>query len=389
VNLSIFITATIWLKIVSDQISKPTMQKVGIKLTQIFAVALIGFSVANAVVSVSQFADCSGSSQGCQVWKAIDKTFPNKLLLVGHQKFAYKPIVIRSPGFFGDVNFNGMISLLITTIAAAVYLLLELLTKEKGYIPAKEKKLLLIPIIAGLTAYLLTLSRSALLGTGAIVVVLAIILFIPLIKQFGVSATAKKRLALLGGGTFIAVVVLFALGFLIPLSHNNRKTSLSGEILIYAQQMINPNEKSAAGHADLFGEAIKIGNQKPLTGMGLGTFSAEYTRVIDPKHATANPHSTYGMLYAEQGIIGVLGYTMVIITLWATAIKALKSFTKSTITQFSTEKRPTREQFVSTASILFLLLIGFGVPFFSVATISYYGFFLPMTWWWGNKELVS
>jgi hypothetical protein len=80
---------------------------------------------------------------------------------------------------------------------------------------------------------------------------------------------------------------------------------------------------------------------------------------------------------------------VVIAALWVTAIKSLKSFTKSTITQFAAEKRPTREQFITTASTLFLILIGFGVPFFSVATVTYYGFFLPMTWWWGNKELVS
>ena len=77
--------------------------------------------------------------------------------------------------------------------------------------------------------------------------------------------------------------------------------------------------------------------------MGLGTFSLQYDKVIEPGVTTANPHSTYGLLYAEQGIVGLLGYLVAIGICWFTAIKAGTKLTKEILTIVTQNKKLTRD----------------------------------------------
>lgn len=390
-SLAVFATATIWLALLSEMITKETLKKTAIKLVRTFVIALALFTFVNSFVSITQFIDCSTPTPGtgCTIWKTIDETFPNKLLLVGHQKFSYKPNIIRAPGFFGDVNFNGMYSILIVIIFGTLLITSILLQEKKDYSAKKEKIFYIVTIAAALVSYSLTFSRSALLGAGALGIVLFAVYFLPFAQQLGkmktIVATTSKFLLI----TVLVMGILFAAGYAVPLTHNGRTTSLSREMTRYVQNMFNPNEKSAQGHADLFESAIKIGNQRPLIGMGMGTFGVEYERLIRPGGGTnASPHSTYGLLYAEQGIIGVAGYLGVILISWRLAVKSLKNTRQLIIDARKREKRMKRESYLLLMSQLVLALISFGIPFFSVATVTYYGFFLPMTWWWGNKKLL-
>jgi hypothetical protein len=389
VNLAIFATSCVWLSLTSELMQKPALQKIGIALTKTFAIALIGFTVVNTFVSITQFIDCSFSGRGCVVWSAIDEFFPNKLLTVGHQKFSYKPIIARSPGFFGDVNFNGMFSLFIVLLSGAVWLFVELLRKHKGYDPSKEQRLLLVPIVAGIISFTLTLSRSAILGAGILGLVIFFVIHRPHISAFGFPVSLRKKL--LAGITIgmVSLVALVALGYAIPLTSAGRTSTLSAQIVQYAVEMVSPKEDSAQGHASLFLEAVKIGNQNPLVGMGMGTFGVQYQKVIAPLGGvTASPHSTYGLLYAEQGFIGIVLYGIMIIILWHSAIQQGRRFAKNVLTTRQANNKITREEYLVTSAQLLFVLVAFGIPFFSVATISYYGFFLPMTWWWGNGGLL-
>ena len=389
-NLAIFITSSIWLKLVSEMLDTATLQKVAIKLIKTFAIALIGFTVANTVVSVTQFADCSFSSKGCHVWNEIDKIFPNKLLVVGHQKFSKKPTVIRAPGFFGDVNFNGMFSLFIVVCSAVMWLVAELLKNAKGYLPTKEQRFLLIPIIAGMISFLLNLSRSGILGAGILGIVLSLVILLPLIKSAEISKEFWKKLGLFAIAFIGGFALLLALGYAVPLTYKNRQTSLSKEFISYATQMFNPQENSAQGHATLFMNAVTIGNQRPLFGMGLGSFGVQFEKIIAPGGWTnASPHSTYGLVYAEQGLAGITLYLIVIGYLWYIAIRSSRKLVLQLLKARKDNTKLSREFYLVYGSKLLLVLVVFGVPFFSVATISYYGFFLPMTWWWGNGELLN
>lgn len=389
-NLAIFITSSIWLKLIYDLLEKEKLRKFGIKLLKTFSIALIGFTVLNAIVSVTQFFDCSLSTTGCHMWNKIDEVFPNKLLAVGHQKFAYKPVVIRAPGFFGDVNFNGMFSLFIVLISGTLLVISELIKTPKGYIPTKEQRLLLVPLIAGLLSFTLTLSRSALLGTAVTGVIFLVILIIPLVQKIGITKELSLRVAKFSAISITAAELLFAMGYLVPLTYNTRKTTLSKEIVLYVRDMFKPEEDSAQGHADLFVSAVKIGNQNPLFGTGLGTFGVQYEKLIRPGSGTnANPHSTYGMLYAEQGLVGVGLYLIAIGTLWYLSIKAAIKTVRHLLQERIANKKVSKDFYAVYGARLLLILICFGIPYFSIATISYYGFFLPMAWWWGNGELLK
>ncbi|MCC7303820.1 O-antigen ligase family protein [bacterium] len=388
-NWAIFITATIWLRLVSDMIDKENLRRIGTKLLKTFAIALIAFTVINSIVSATQFFDCSLSS-GCKVWSKVDEAFPNKLLLVGHQKFSYKPNVIRAPGFFGDVNFNGMFSLFITLISGTLIAFLELTKTTKGYLPNKEQRWLLVPLTASIISFILTLSRSAMLGAGVTGLFVLLVFVIPLLKTVGVSKKLATRVGKFSLVTTIMFVVLFMLGYLVPLQYNQRKTTLSREIILYVRDMFKPEEDSAKGHAELFASAVKIGNQNPLFGMGMGTFGIHYEKIIKPGGGTnANPHSTYGMLYAEQGWIGVIIYLGIIMYLWFTSFKTLRKLLGEIRFTKTNEKKTSKDFFYTYGAKLFLTLLGLGVPYFSIATVSYYGFFLPMVWWWGNGELLK
>ncbi len=389
-NLGIFLTSSIWLKIVTDMIKRDNMKKYALRLVKTFSIALFAFTIVNSVVSISQFVDCSRTTNRCQIWNNIDAALPNKLLAVGHQKFSYTPVIIRAPGFFGDVNFNGMFSLFVALGCAGLLILSELFKTKNGYEPKYEQRYLLVGLVASIISFVLTLSRSAILGAVATGIVLGILYFVPIIKKVGIPKSLTAQIGKFGGISVFAMIVLFIIGSLIPLTYKSKQTTISAEIITYVKDMFSPNEDSAQGHADLFQSAIKIGNQNKLFGMGLGTFGVQYQKLIEPNGGTtANPHSTYGMLYAEQGLIGVIGYITVIVYLWFIAIKSSRKYVKELLQMHAENKKATKEFYLFNGAKLILILITFGIPFYSIATVSYYGFFLPMTWWWGNGELIN
>ena len=225
-NLAVFITSSLWLALVIDMLGKENLRKLGISLAKTFIIALTIFSVVNTVASVSQIADCSLANTGCHIWAYIDQAFPNKLLLVGHQKFSYKPVIIRAPGMFGDVNFNGMFSLLVVTIAGVLLAFTLLLKTDKGYNPKQEQHLLAVLLVSGIISFALTLSRSALLGMGLTGIVLFVVFLAPIIKAVGISAETKKIVGRSVGISILLIALLFGIGALVPISYKGRQTTV-------------------------------------------------------------------------------------------------------------------------------------------------------------------
>lgn len=387
INIMVFLTSSIWLRIVIDMLQKPNLQKAALRITKTFIITLAVFTITNAVVSISQFADCSFSDGACHLWKSIDTNFPNRLLEVGHQKFSYEsPIIARAPGFFGDVNFNGMFSLFILVSTTALYFLSEVLKTKKGYSPIKEQRILIAIIVASTISFLLTFSRSALLGAGILTIVLFFAFILPLLKNIELPKLFWSNLLKISAVATTALVLTFLIGFAIPLQGGESRTSISGKVLTYIGEAISIKDSSANGHLILFQDALKLGSLKPIFGHGIGTYSPMYQKFINPADANSNPHSTYAMLYAEQGIVGLVVYLVVIILFWIIAINTIRKTIREIAIAFKNEKKLSKEFYMTSLVRIFLALICFGIPFYSIATTTYYGFFLPMTWWWGMIE---
>jgi O-antigen ligase len=124
-------------------------------------------------------------------------------------------------------------------------------------------------------------------------------------------------------------------------------------------------------------------------GTGLGTFSVAYQQYIDQSNPDSDPHSTYGTLIAEQGIIGLGIYLAFMAFIWVKSISFLRKVAAIVGEMLAKQKTLTREIYAKVMLLTFIAVLGLALPFMTLATITYYGFFLPMTWWWGTTVLVD
>jgi len=246
----------------------------------------------------------------------------------------------------------------------------------------------MIALISGLIPFILTLSRSAILGAGVLVILLFILIIIPITKKLTLSQTFKKKILIFLVSSASVLVLFLAIGSLIPLKYKGNTTSLSKQVISYSIGLVNPEQKSTKGHAQLFSDAVKIGNKHSVFGGGLGTYTELYQKHIDADSGEISPHSTYALLYAEQGLLGLITYLIIFFYIWKITIDQARRLQKRFIKETLLSKRPSKDDFYFWWSQFLILMMAFAIPFFTIATITYYGFFLPMVWWWGNKELL-
>lgn len=384
-NYAIALTASIWFLLVRDMSKSSVSGKAAYSLIVKFLIFLSVFLIGNGLVSVTQFADCSFSGTGCHIWKDIDQAFPNKLLPVGHQKFSTKPIIIRAPGLLGDVNLNGLISLIGLFVLGAT-LFVSQITKERDFLTLNKKTtiLFIVASISAVISYALTLSRSSALGFLVISVIYVLVFLNPLIKKLpnrkAVSGTIKRLLFASSGVILLVVIIWLGIGlFAKPVSLITQK------LISYGVSALNPSQSSTHGHMLLFEDALEIGKDSPLIGHGLGTFKFQYVEKIDPTVTNADAHSAYAQLFAEQGILGLIVYVGFIIFVWVKSISFVIDTRKIMVSQL--EKKSSKLSSFNSGTLNILAILTLVFPMISIFAITYYGFFLPMVWWWGMPFL--
>jgi len=354
---STFVTSKIWWKLVKHSGS--------VKLVRVFVFSLGGFAFINSLVSIYQLLDCSIFNKVCVFWAKSDAVFSKTLLRVGHQKFFGN--IIRTPGFFGDVNLNGMFLafiLFIFSILIITYLMFSIYRKERitmlkwFYLVFFALFLLTLFLV-----FLLTNSRSATLGLIPVTTVFVSIFLYKLVSELGFKRQfwGGSALFLLTG--VLVIIILF---------------SSNSPAIINLRTKLTGQDKSANGHRILLLEALKLAKKSNYIGTGVGTYKVAYAKYINPNIKTRDPHSTYATLLVEEGALGLILYLGFFIYLWRTAIKNAIRY-RERILNILKSRRESNNIEEALKYTLFAEL-RLAIPYFTIATVTYYGLFLPMLW---------
>ena len=277
------------------------------------------------------------------------------------QRWNFSTLWIRPPGLLGDTNVNAMFTLISLLIFIITEILLKCSDKDKRYM-VELKKLLTIGIITTSIIYMLSLSRSALLGF--IIIILSIII------TFGQYSKEmiKQSLLLLVKISFI-IIILGAISTLFtPTRH------LLYYQVRYIQTIVNINKDHSAYLHKIYSKfAITLAKRNKYKPWGIGTFPiiSKQLRHIKGNHGLS-PHSLYATVLMEQGAIGLTLYILALILIWRNYL--------------ITNKKITSKKQLNLLYILQLTL-NLAVPFLSIATIFYYGFWDISTWLWGIHKI--
>jgi len=388
---ALFVSTSIWLKIIWNSQQKSNLLDSTFKIVRTFVIALGIFTIANSVISVSQFVDCSFFEKGCSVWSTVDNALPNRMLEVGHQKFNDENFLIRAPGVFGDVNLNGMVALFSLILFGTLLIVHLILTTKQGH---REKRVIAIlagSIIAAAISYILTLSRSAVIGFLPVAFIVGIFLLFPLLRTTAITEKIRTRLSQYAIGAIVVIGFLLGMASQIQVYQPLYGDSipLTQEVWNYVVKAVSPKDPSASDHVNLFNKGIELAGMRNYLGFGTGTFKTAYAQNIDRNDLDADPHSTYVTLLVEQGIIGLVVYIGFIGFAWSKAIQILNSTRKSVLSQIKESKTLTKEVYIRAMVSTFVAVVAFALPFFSIATITYYGFFLPFVWWFGSGGMIK
>lgn len=389
----LFFTTSIWIRIIFDGIWKSNLQDATFKIVRNFLLALGIFALINGVVSFTQFVDCSVINQKCTVWEVIDREIPNRLLPVGHQKFSDEFFLIRTPGFFGDVNLNGMFALMVVLIFATLLITEVLLARRKGFKADKRMMWFYLAVVAiSLPTFVLTLSRSAIIAFVPSALLLFGIVIVRLLQTEKMGIFFAKRVAIAVGVVIIGLVAFLGIGTQLSFTKNDgQKQTMTNLMFAYVERVTGNNDSSALTRLILWDNAKKIMQEYNYLGGGLGTFKYTYNKHIESHVFNADPHSTYITLLTEVGVIGTAVYMVVFAVIWFSSIRFMW-YTRNTIGQILATKDKnhlTKEQYIKVTVLIFLSALSIGIPFMTIATVTYYGFFLPMTWWWGSTLLLQ
>jgi O-antigen ligase len=74
-------------------------------------------------------------------------------------------------------------------------------------------------------------------------------------------------------------------------------------------------DKATSGRYDLITGGVKLFTKEPLVGQGSGSFSREYRRAehVSPERATSASHTIPITVAAEQGVIGLAAYLLLMV----------------------------------------------------------------------------
>lgn len=387
---SVFITTSIWLKIIFDGLFKQNLLKSTYQIARVFIISLGIFTFLNGFISATQILDCSIINKQCTAWAWIDSNFPNKLLEVGHQTFSDDFNLIRTPGTFGDVNLNGMFALMVAAIFVTLFLIEFIARQKKGHSEKRMIWFFAAVVIVAFATYILTVSRSALLGFFPVMAIVSVVLLYPILKQAKLlrKAAIVTGATALGGAIIIGVLLLIGTQITMPHKEYAIKATVTEQVLGYVGRIIKPSDPSAQDHARLFDKAIEIWQKSNYMGFGLGTFKQSYTKYIDEKSLNADPHSVYATILTEQGILGFAAFAIFVVFIWYSALRFLVK-AKSIILENLSGKTLTKEQYIQISVLAFIGVFGFMIPFLTITSATYYGFLLPMSWWWGSTSLIE
>ena len=225
--------------------------------------------------------------------------------------------ILRTFGTFPDPHLFSLYLSMILPIGIYLY---------KKYL-SKQYLFFSIPI---LLAILLSFSRAAYLSVG--------IGFLFLILSSNIPTLFKKNLLLI---YFACTITLFLI--IIP-----------NPLFSRLQSSLNFQEGSNSGRIEMWQTAIHSIQQKPLLGLGLGSFADK----LDPSLGIRNPiyaHNLFLDFGAETGILNIFILLVLIVTPIFSYLKNKKSLPKNTL-----------QKFIATSFVIFLIHSMFETPFFSI-----------------------
>ncbi|MBI2356665.1 O-antigen ligase family protein [Candidatus Dojkabacteria bacterium] len=163
--------------------------------------------------------------------------------------------------------------------------------------------------------------------------------FLAMISVFSVDLINKRKSMLLSTSVLIlslAMILLTAsrtgylaliVGFIVYYGHRfiMRKDGVKGRVyssfLPLALTRLTLADFSANEHINYWIQSIKIFLKHPVLGIGIGNFPQYYRENIDSRVQFATPHSVYAKMLAEGGIIGILSFGFVVISLGLELLK--------------------------------------------------------------------
>ncbi len=166
--------------------------------------------------------------------------------------------------------------------------------------------------VMALLALVLSWSRGAWLGAGAAVVVMLIVALRRPITAFAII-----------GGVIIVILMLNTAG-LIPQTLTSRLTSFTDE---FSSLDVRHVTVTSVNHAVIerlahWQAAQNMIIDKPWFGVGFGNYGAAYDqyRTLNWPLALGHAHNYYLNIFAETGIIGLLAYLILFISLFARSV---------------------------------------------------------------------
>lgn len=185
----------------------------------------------------------------------------------------------------------------------------------------KERILALIATVILFIALFLSYSRAAWLSIGFVMGVLILVLL-----------KVKFRWILITVGTLLAIFITFKFEILEKLEKN--KQDSSANFIEHIQSISNiSSDASNLERINRWQAALRMFEERPLTGWGPGTYQFEYAPFQRASEKTiistnlgdmGNAHSEYIGPLAEQGILGLLAVFILMITVIYTGLKVYR-----------------------------------------------------------------
>lgn len=111
----------------------------------------------------------------------------------------------------------------------------------------------------------------------------------------------------------IVLALIFAIG-LYHFSPTLQKRLIAGFNDIEKYEQGNPENTSLGMRLEYYKYSWELFKQSPLIGKGTGSFEKEYAKIAP--RPTANPHNEYLMIATQWGLIGVILFVGMLISLW-------------------------------------------------------------------------
>ncbi len=340
------------------------------KLIYRFYKILLGINIYNFLLQIIQFITIAILKENyLNLPILIKRILFNGYFLaeVPPQRWDFSTYYIRPPGLLADTNVNAMFILISLLIFFTTYMFLNLFTtqKQQHYKLIKISKL---GIFINSFAYLFSLSRSAMLGFAPLALIILITSW-----QINKNKTIKSLINLIT--PYVAIFIISLITFA-SISTTRHFMQNIGTKYIYNITHLS-KDKSTYLHMLYSRVAIKLAEKNNYKPFGIGTFPRIYKEQVSRLLPNgASPHSLYATTLMEQGAIGLFLYTIAFIYIWIIYFKNLQTFKK-----YSKNSQKNIKLYH-----IFSLSLNNAIPFLTLSTIFYYGFWDISTWFYGLRN---